>query len=286
MMMRMNRPNSVDALAFTVAVTTASWFFILRDKLLGSSKRVARENHSCLQSLRCSIASGNEILEAVIVVPTDKPARAAVLICHGIGETVDHWFGVQRLLAVEGVASLVFDYSGYGRSTGRIRWQQCEQDAVAAFGALKARVPEIPISILGFSLGSGIAVAAIDRISPQNLILCSSFSEFQAAVCCVGLPRALRHIAPPIWNTKASLRGCTLPVLVLHCEDDRLFPTEMAVDVASGCSQGTKLVIVRDHRHNDPFRRPQFEFWQHVISLLISKRDVDRECMISNEVGD
>ncbi len=42
----------------------------------------------------------------------------AVLICHGIGELVEYWAKVQELLKAMGVSSLVFNYSGYGKSSG------------------------------------------------------------------------------------------------------------------------------------------------------------------------
>jgi hypothetical protein len=186
---------------------------------------------------------------------------------------------VQKLLAAQGVASLVFDYSGYGRSTGRIRWKQCEQDAIEAFRALKVLLPNTPASILGFSLGSGIAVAVLDRVSPQKLILCSSFSSFQAAVCCMGVPRRLSYLAPPIWNTEESLRRSSLPVLVLHCENDRLFPSQMASKLASVCGERARLVIVPNQQHNDPFYRPLSQYWGHVISILISDHAVN-ECLL------
>jgi hypothetical protein len=76
--------------------------------------------------------------------------RAVVLVCHGIGETVGHWVPVQELLAANGAASLVFDYSGYGRSTGRIEAAQCERDAIAAFEFLEKLAPGAPIAVLGF----------------------------------------------------------------------------------------------------------------------------------------
>jgi hypothetical protein len=154
---------------------------------------------------------------------------------------VDDWLGVQRLLADQGVASLVFDYAGYGRSSGNICWEQCEADAIASFRALKALQPDTPVSILGFSLGSGIAAAVLDRISPTHLVLCSSFTSFQAATCCAGLPRRLLFLAPPIWNTEESLCRYSLPVLVLHSEQDRLFPTHMALTLASSCQGCVKL---------------------------------------------
>jgi pimeloyl-ACP methyl ester carboxylesterase len=281
-MMRINRLGSIDNLAFTAAVTIASRSFIIRDRFLGRLKRAPLEDHPYLKISRRSIGSGQRVLDAVFVNPVREPARAAVLLCHGIGETVDHWFEVQKLLAAHGVASLVFDYSGYGRSTGRIQWNQCEQDAIAAFSALKVLLPDTPASILGFSLGSGIAVAVLDRVSPQKLILCSSFTSFRNAACCAGLPRGLSPLAPPIWNSEQALRRCSLPVLVLHCENDRLFPSQMASKLASVCGERARLVIVPNQQHNDPFYRPLSQYWDHVNSTLVSDHAAN-ECLLRNE---
>jgi len=213
--MRINRSGSIDNLAFTAAVTVASRSFIFRDRFLGRVKRAPLEDSACLELSRHKIASGQQVLDAVFVNPVGEPPRAAVLLCHGIGETVDHWLGVQKLLAAQGVASLVFDYSGYGRSTGRIQWTQCEQDAIEAFGALKLLLPDTHVSMLGFSLGSGIAAAVLDEISPEKLILCSSFASFQAAACCAGLPGWLSFLAPPIWIPKSLCAA--VPCLYWFC---------------------------------------------------------------------
>jgi hypothetical protein len=262
--------DAISNLTFTAGVTFASQILILRDRLLGRVRRIPLEDFSCPEVSRRTIVSGSQILDAIFVAPAEAPVGAAVLLCHGIGETVDHWIEVQKLLAAQGVASLVFDYAGFGRSTGRIRWQQCEDDAVAAFKALETLLPNAPVSLLGFSLGSGIAAAVLDRVSPKHLILCSSFTSFQAAACRTGLPRRFSFLAPPIWDTRESLRQCSLPVLVLHCEQDRLFPTRMALELASSNQKHAQLAIVSDQRHNDPFRRPELRYWSHVVSLLVS----------------
>jgi Lysophospholipase len=268
--MHINRPALIDDFAFSAAMTVASRTLFLRDRLFRRVSRNRSETATLLKHSRHTIASGDEVLDAVFMTPGEEPARAAVLLCHGIGETVDYWLGVQSLLAAYGIASLVFDYAGYGQSTGRIRWKQCENDAIQAFAALQLLAPDTPASILGFSLGSGVAAAVLESTSPEKLILCSSFSSFRAAACCVGLPRPLSFLAPPIWNTEQAIRRCSLPVLVLHCKNDRLFPTQMASSLASGCGERTRLVIVPDHRHNDPYYRPQRQFWEHVVSHLAS----------------
>jgi uncharacterized protein len=268
---RLSHSNLLNDVAFTAAVTFASRALILRDRLLGRMRNTEPQELPSPQVLPCSIASGKEVLDAVLVTPAIGPARAALLICHGIGETVNHWCQVQKLLATMGVASLVFDYAGFGRSTGYIRWKQCEKDAIAALEALKALLPNIPVSMLGFSLGGGIAAAVLDSVSPRNLILCSSFTSFQAAAHCAGLPRPLSFLAPPIWNSEHSLGLRSLPILVLHSEDDHLFPVQMALNLAASCHKRTKFIVAPNHQHNDPFYRPQREYWEHVVSILVAE---------------
>ncbi len=269
-MSRDRRPGFLDGLSFTLAVMVASRTLILRDRFLKRVRPARLGEDSGHSASRHSIVSGSRILDAIFVAPAREPVRAALLICHGIGETVDHWFAVQHLLAEQGVASLVFDYAGYGRSTGAVRWDQCENDAIAAFGQLQALVPALQPSILGFSMGSGVAAAILDRIAPKHLILCAAFTSFQAAACVIGLPKWLAFVAPPIWNTLESLRSCTSPVLIVHGGRDRLFPQKMASDLAFCCGSFAELVIVPDQRHNEPFYNPQLSYWNYVVCRLLA----------------
>jgi hypothetical protein len=100
----MNRSSAIDNWLFTVVVTIASRALIARDRLLRRINKVSPNDCPRQQGLRHAFASGLKILDAVLVTPADIHARAALLICHGIGETVDHWLGVQKLLTTQGVA--------------------------------------------------------------------------------------------------------------------------------------------------------------------------------------
>jgi alpha-beta hydrolase superfamily lysophospholipase len=223
-----------------------------------------------MSAARYSIPSGRERLDAAFVGPAEGQAKAALLICHGIGEIVDHWLMVQKLLATRGVATLVFDYAGYGRSSGAVDWSQCEEDAVCAFEFLKRLVPGVPVSMLGFSMGSGISAAILPRVDADWLILCSAFTSFQEAACALGLPRGLSLVVPPIWNGKESLPRCASRVLIMHCEQDRVFPARMASELASWCGANAEVVIVPDQKHNEPFYRPKRSYWEHVVSRLVA----------------
>ena len=251
---------------FTIAVALIARIFFLRDKLLGRLPRV--QEVEGVQVVRHEIQRGAYTLDSAFVTSAHPP-KAALLICHGIGEVVGNWRVAQQLLAQHGVASLVFDYSGYGKSGGTVDWRICEDDAVSAFALLQTLVPGIPISLLGFSMGSGIAAAILQRVSPIRLILCSAFTSFQDAACVLGLPRLFERVLPPIWCARETLSDCAVPVLVVHCAEDRAFPIWMARQLASQCGVETELVIVPEQVHNEAFYDPTLSYWNHVLVRIL-----------------
>jgi pimeloyl-ACP methyl ester carboxylesterase len=268
--MAIPRTTKLHRILFTVALTCTSRIVQVRDHISG---RVPRSRPQCpaVSATPQAISSGRNLLDAVYVEPSACPPRAAVLICHGIGEVVSQWFAIQRLFAEYGIASLAFDYSGYGRSTGFIDWSQCEHDAVSAFNHLRHLAPAIPASILGFSLGTGVAPAILDRVAADRLVLCGGFTSFRNAARAVWLPRFLAPLVPPIWSAEDSLSGCSLPVLVVHGDRDRLFPIQMARDLMSYCRGPAELLVLPARSHNRPVYKPQLEYWEPILSWLLKE---------------
>jgi len=260
--------NGAHRVTFSLAVGFISWFLIWRDRIMRWTKCGRVPAGVGEHASRHSIFSGANVLDAVFVEPVSLPSRAAVLLCHGIGETVEQWFGVQQFLAAHGVASLVFDYSGYGRSTGRPAWEQFERDAIAAFNKLENLAPEVPLAVLGFSLGSGVATATMHRVAARRLILCEAFTSFRHAAAAGRIPRAFAGLIPPIWHAQARLAQCKLPVLIVHGERDRLFPVTMAHELASWCESRAEVALIPNTTHNQPFRKPHVSYWGPIIEWL------------------
>lgn len=256
-------------LIFSIAVTSASRVLLWRDLLLGRIVRDGRVETSYAGVSRHSIDSGRNVLDAVLVRPDPDAARASVLICHGMGETVAHWFAVQQLLAASGVASMVFDYSGFGRSSGFFNASQSEQDAVSAFVYLQQLTAPLPVSVLGFSLGSGIAAAVVHKIAAHRLLLCAAFTSLRKAAGSIGIPKRLASLAPPIWDAEDTLPTCPVPVLVVQGEKDRLFSVRMAAELIAFCGAPSQLVIVPKLSHNEPFYRPQLSYWGLIAAWLV-----------------
>ena len=142
-----------------------------------------------------------------------------------------------------GVSSLVFNYSGYGASSGTFSTAHCEEDAIAAYRELVAGVTR-RLFCSGFLLGVELA-ARWPRVSMcDGLVLCEGFSTFREAGMAMGFPRWLTRVVPDVWDTVHRVRELEMPVLVVHSDKDGLFPVSMAKRVAEAC--GARGRVDRD----------------------------------------
>lgn len=202
-----------------------------------------------------------------------------ILICHGIGETVGHWSAVQALLSERGVGSLVFNYSGYGASSGRFSAENCNEDLVSAYAELRRRVgPDRRVFVLGFSLGSGIAASGVRALEPAaaGLFLCEAYPSFREAVRMMGFPRWIENAFPDIWNTVEAVALRNLPICVVHSDGDRLFPMEMARRIRSACGERGELLTVSGLTHNEPYLKPTDAYWGPIVDRVLRGDDSGR----------
>jgi len=266
---------SVSITLVNRAIALAGLVLMARDALLGVTGRL-RKDASREQFF---FASGDRSLAAVWVAGEHAPA---ILLCHGIGETVGHWSAVQAFLLEHGVASLAFNYSGYGTSSGRISAEHCEEDMVSAYAELGRRAgADARVFVLGFSLGSGIAASGVAALkpAPAGLFLCEAFTSFREAVRAMGFPRWVALGFADIWKTVDAVRDLQMPVCVVHSDRDGLFPVEMARRIAEACGENGELIVVSGLGHNEPYLRPTEEYWGPIVERALQggERDPQRQ---------
>jgi uncharacterized protein len=250
-------------------LTVISRGIFRRDRHNGKMKRIV--DAFSFADQRFILQSGGRRLSAVYVsAGTDAPA---VLICHGIGEVVEYWGRVQEAFKRMGVSSLVFNYSGYGASSGTITVAHCEEDAIAAYRALVDRGHR-SIVLLGFSLGSGISCSAASRVDVDGLILCEGFSTFREGAMAIGCPQWLTHTVPDVWNTAGRVGDLKVPVLVVHSDADELFPMTMAERIAEACGPRGELIVINGLVHDAPIYTATPSYWRPIADW-IKRRSVE-----------
>jgi fermentation-respiration switch protein FrsA (DUF1100 family) len=158
-------------------------------------------------------------------VPRDRP-KGVALILHGNAGSIALRVDWLRMFHELGYASFVVDYRGYGRSTGAPSESGTYADAQAAWDHL-VRVRGIPardVVILGESLGGAIAAWLAARTTPRALILQSAFTSVPDVAAGIYPFFPVRWISRFNYDTRASLREISVPLLVAHSRADEVIP--------------------------------------------------------------
>lgn len=242
-------------------LTVASRGLLLRDRMNGDLARLL--NAFPYKAERFFLKSGTRELAAIYV--SAGPTAPAFVLCHGIGERIEYWAGVQGLLQRSGVSSLVFNYTGFGASAGRIATSSCEEDAIAAVGDVIERGAR-DIFLLGFSLGTAVASAIAPQVNVDGVILCEGFSSLEEAAQIAGIPKWLTRLADGVWQTEQHVIQIEPPVLVVHSEDDGLFPVSMARKITQACGECGQEIIFSGFRHNEPIFTAPEEYWGPIVA--------------------
>ena len=158
-------------------------------------------------------------------IPHPQP-RAALLHLHGNAGNVSHRLKLIRIFHDLGLAVLIFDYRGYGRSQGKPTEEGTERDTLAAWRHLTEvrKMPPAQIVLHGQSLGAALAAWLAAREQPGALILESAFTSVPelAAELYPWLPA--RRLARFRYATREHLNTVRCPVLVIHSPEDEIIP--------------------------------------------------------------
>lgn len=166
-----------------------------------------------------------ELLFGWWITTERTPATADILLCHGNGGNIGDRLIDAKLLAGAGFNLLLFDYRGYGRSTGRPHEAGTYRDAAAARDAL-LRQPECDparVIYLGESLGGAIALALAVESPPQGLVLQSTFTSLRA-VAHHHYPVIPSAVVPDAYPSIRRIGQLQAPLLVLHGARDEVVP--------------------------------------------------------------
>ncbi|MBF6024800.1 alpha/beta hydrolase [Lysobacter niastensis] len=115
-------------------------------------------------------------------------------------------------------------YRGYGASSGEPTEAGLMGDALALFDHVQAQHPDQPVSVIGTSLGTGVASFVASKRPVARLVLVAPFD------CLADVAQARYPLLPVRWMVKdrfdsaTHLRGYDGPVMVLRAAQDDVIP--------------------------------------------------------------
>lgn len=184
------------------------------------------------------------------------PTSPVLLWCHGNAGNVSHRLENIRQLYQRGISVMIFDYRGYGRSTGVPSEAGFYRDALASYDYLiqHRRISPERLIIFGRSLGSSVAGEVAIRRSSAGLMVEGSFPSIQAMSDhhYFGLPT--RWLMDVDFNLAKKVRVLQVPLLVIHGEQDSIVPMALGRQVFEAAHEPKRWYVVSGAGHNDvPF---------------------------------
>ena len=155
--------------------------------------------------------------------PHPEPV-GSLLFCHGNAGNVSHRLENAYYLVQTGFQVLLFDYRGYGHSSGRPSEAGLYRDAATAWQHLVERpdTAGAPRIIFGRSLGGAVAVDLATHADASGLIVESTFTSIRTLV------RHIYHLPlpelPVKYDSLSKIGQLQMPLLALHGTRDELIP--------------------------------------------------------------
>lgn len=178
-----------------------------------------------------------------------------VLFCHGnAGNLRFPNARRDRFLALHaaGADLWVFDYSGYGFSSGRPSEQQVYADARAVHELARYYHDESrPFILYGRSLGGAVATYLATEVqTPDALMVESTFSS-APDVCATWSHQCFADLMSYRFDSESRIRHLECPLYSIHGDDDRVVNYSLGRRLFDACPRGREFVTIEGAGHNN-----------------------------------
>jgi fermentation-respiration switch protein FrsA (DUF1100 family) len=175
------------------------------------------------EPIEISTADGETLHGWFVPAPA---AKGTMLFFHGNAGNISHRMEYLLMFHRLGYNTFIFDYRGYGQSSGSPSESGTYLDAQSAWRYLTEAkgIPPARIVLFGESLGGAVAAWLAMNEKPGALVLASVFTSVpdMAAKIYPFLP--VRLLSRFDYNTIEYLQSVTCPVFVAHSPQDDIVP--------------------------------------------------------------
>jgi pimeloyl-ACP methyl ester carboxylesterase len=181
-------------------------------------------------------------------------SERVVLYCHGNAGNLSHRGGVlHRWADVVDGSVLIFDYPGFGRSTGRPTEQSCCASGEAAWNWLtvEKQTPPHKIVLMGTSLGGGVATELARAHDCRALVLVKTFTSVpdMAQATVPWLPA--RYLVRHRFDNLSKLPQIHRPVFITHGTADSVIPFSHGERLFAAANEPKQFVPIQGEDHNE-----------------------------------
>lgn len=141
-------------------------------------------------------------------------------------------------------------YRGYGASEGTPSEPVLLDDALAVYDQVRARQPGAPITLIGRSLGSGVASYVASQRPVAKLVLVTPFDSMANVVQAHYRWLPARWLAQDRYESARHLANYAGPVLVIRAGRDRVIPPANTDRLIAALAKPPQVVNLPEADHN------------------------------------
>jgi len=206
-----------------------------------------------------------------------KDARGAVLVSHGNAGTIELRIELARAFVELGWSVLLYDYRGFGKSSGQPDEEGTYRDAEAAYEHLTTAegVASERVVLYGESLGAAVAIELARRHPCAAVIGESAFTSLPdvGARAYPFLP--VRWIARFRYDNLAKVPELGVPLLLIHSPADEIVPVEHGQRLLQAAREPKRLLLTEGGHNDGGFQqRPEWraEVGEFLEGLAVASR--------------
>jgi fermentation-respiration switch protein FrsA (DUF1100 family) len=214
---------------------------------------VAPPGDLVVEDVTFTAADGNTIHAWWTEPPCWTPEHGALLYSHGNAGNLSQRGWSVKVYRDQGHAVLIYDYPGYGKSTGKPSEKSIYAAGEAGYRWLTEtkKIPPKAVTLYGGSLGGAVATDLASRFPARVLVLVGTFTSFP------DMAQKSFPIFPARWlvsnqmNNREKIAKVTCPVFITHGTSDGLVPYRMAQELYEAAPEPKFLLPIPDGGHHD-----------------------------------
>jgi fermentation-respiration switch protein FrsA (DUF1100 family) len=178
-----------------------------------------------------------------------------ILHFHGNAGNISHRLDLVQPFLRKGFSVFLFDYRGFGKSSGSPSERGLYRDGLAAWAYLveKERVTPERIVLHGHSIGAAVAIEVALQKKVRGLVIESAFTSTKDMARTMGLFALISPVLPAHYHNLEKIRRVQAPKLIVHGERDEIVPYIMGRKLFEAALDPKDFYPVKDAGHNDVF---------------------------------
>jgi fermentation-respiration switch protein FrsA (DUF1100 family) len=193
-----------------------------------------------------------------------------LIFCHGNAGNISHRLPNIRLLAEWGISTFIFDYRGFGKSTGEITEEGMYLDALGAYRLLTEERGVDPGRLVPFgrSMGGPVAVDLATRVKVPCLVLESTFTRLSALVTSVYPDMGIEALLTMVFDAESKIGTVGCPSLFIHGDSDDIVAYELGRALFEQAKEPKRFYTIPGALHNDTFDVGGEEYFKTLAGFI------------------